>query len=58
MMGENTMQVQTGGGVTGKWFAHQHWDLPTPPDFVTFAKKLLTGGFYYTYEYRLDEVSL
>lgn len=25
---------------------HETWDLPTPPDMVTFAKKMLIGGFY------------
>lgn len=40
-------EVQTGCGATGKFWAHEHWDLPTPPDFVTFAKKMLVGGFYF-----------
>ena len=29
---------------------HEHWDLPTPPDIVTFAKKMLVGGFYFQEE--------
>merc|ERR1712227_934565 len=33
-------EVQTGGGVSGKWWAHEHWNLQTPPDIVTFAKKM------------------
>jgi len=40
-------EVQTGGGSTGKYWAHEHWDLPIPPDFVTFAKKMQVGGFYF-----------
>lgn len=28
--------------------AHESWQLPEPPNYVTFAKKLLTGGFYYS----------
>lgn len=44
-------EVQTGGGPTGKFWAHEHWDLPTPPDFVTFAKKMLVGGFYFKEEF-------
>jgi len=44
-------EVQTGGGPTGKFWAHEHWDLPEAPDFVTFAKKMLIGGFYYKEEF-------
>ncbi|KAH8889339.1 4-aminobutyrate aminotransferase [Thozetella sp. PMI_491] len=40
-------EVQTGVGATGKFWAHDHWDLPTPPDMVTFSKKAQTAGFYY-----------
>eukprot|EP00794_Sanderia_malayensis_P008864 gene8864-9813_t len=40
-------EVQTGVGVTGKFWAHQTWDLPESPDIVTFAKKMLIGGFYF-----------
>ena len=39
-------EVQTGGGGCGTMWAHEAWDLPTPPDIVTFSKKLHTGGFY------------
>ncbi len=39
--------MQTGGGVSGKWWAHEHWGLETPPDIVTFAKKMQSAGFYY-----------
>lgn len=27
--------------------AHESWGLPEPPDYVTFAKKLMSGGFYF-----------
>lgn len=40
-------EVQTGVGATGKMWAHQHWDLETPPDMVTFSKKAQAAGFYY-----------
>ncbi|KAI0115342.1 4-aminobutyrate aminotransferase [Daldinia grandis] len=40
-------EVQTGVGATGKFWAHEHWDLPDPPDMVTFSKKAQTAGFYY-----------
>ena len=34
-------EVQTGMGRTGKWFAHQHWDIV--PDVVTLAKAMAGG---------------
>ena len=40
-------EVQTGKGTTGKHWAHEYWELDSPPDFVTFAKKSLVGGFFY-----------
>jgi 4-aminobutyrate aminotransferase/(S)-3-amino-2-methylpropionate transaminase len=40
-------EVQTGVGATGKFWAHEHWDLPSPPDMVTFSKKAQAAGFYY-----------
>jgi len=44
-------EVQTGGGPTGQWWMHESWDLPSPPDMVTFAKKFLVGGFYYSEDF-------
>jgi 4-aminobutyrate aminotransferase/(S)-3-amino-2-methylpropionate transaminase len=32
-------EVQTGFGATGRLWAHEHFDLPAPPDIVTWAKK-------------------
>ena len=40
---------------TGKFWAHEHWDLETPPDFVTFAKKMLSCGFYHRHDTRVDQ---
>jgi len=40
-------EVQTGVGATGRFWAHEHWDLPTPPDMVTFSKKAQTAGYYF-----------
>ncbi|PKX96867.1 4-aminobutyrate transaminase gatA [Aspergillus novofumigatus IBT 16806] len=40
-------EVQTGVGATGKFWAHDHWNLQTPPDIVTFSKKAQTAGYYY-----------
>ena len=40
-------EVQTGVGATGRFWAHDHWKLDTPPDMVTFSKKAQTAGYYY-----------
>ncbi|EOA86054.1 uncharacterized protein SETTUDRAFT_169421 [Exserohilum turcica Et28A] len=40
-------EVQTGVGATGKFWAHEHWGLDTPPDMVTFSKKAQTAGYYF-----------
>lgn len=43
-------EVQTGGGPTGKMWCHEHFNLPTPPDIVTFSKKMQLGGYFHTVE--------
>lgn len=48
-------EVQTGGGSTGKFWAHEHWGLENPPDVVTFSKKMQTGGYFAKEEFRLKE---
>uniref|UniRef100_A0A0G4HKV8 Gamma-amino-N-butyrate transaminase n=1 Tax=Chromera velia CCMP2878 TaxID=1169474 RepID=A0A0G4HKV8_9ALVE len=40
-------EVQTGVCASGHMWAHEAWELPSPPDMVTFSKKALTGGFYF-----------
>jgi len=45
-------EVQTGGGATGKMWCHEHFDLPSPPDVVSFSKKMQLGGYYHTDDYR------
>ena len=45
-------EVQTGCGVTGKMWAHQWFNLDGPPDIVSFSKKMLTGGYYHTDQFR------
>ncbi|KAL8286893.1 hypothetical protein RQP46_003899 [Phenoliferia psychrophenolica] len=40
-------EVQTGVGATGSFWAHDKWNLNTPPDFVTFSKKMQAAGFYH-----------
>jgi 4-aminobutyrate aminotransferase / (S)-3-amino-2-methylpropionate transaminase len=39
-------EVQTCGGATGTWWAHEAWGLDDPPDIVTFSKKMQLGGYY------------
>lgn len=48
-------EVQTGGGSTGTIWAHEQFGLDSPPDIVTFSKKMLTGGYFYSDEFHLDE---
>lgn len=43
-------EVQTGCGASGKFWAHEHFNLRDAPDIVTFAKKMLSGGFYFKEE--------
>ena len=38
-------EVQTGAGATGSFWAYEQWQLDDPPDFVTFSKKMQTGGY-------------
>ncbi|KAJ4313168.1 4-aminobutyrate transaminase [Fusarium piperis] len=40
-------EVQTGFGATGKFWGHEHWNLSSPPDIVTFSKKAQTAGYYF-----------
>ncbi|KAI5789250.1 aminotransferase class-III-domain-containing protein [Pyronema domesticum] len=40
-------EVQTGIGATGRFWAHDHWELETPPDLVTFSKKAQTAGYFF-----------
>jgi len=51
-------EVQTGGGTTGRMWYHESWDLPQPPHIVTFSKKMMTGGFYFTEELMQKEVRI
>jgi 4-aminobutyrate aminotransferase / (S)-3-amino-2-methylpropionate transaminase len=39
-------EVQTGFGATGRLWAHEHFDLPAPPDVVTWAKKAQNGVLF------------
>ncbi|XP_005811779.1 4-aminobutyrate aminotransferase, mitochondrial isoform X1 [Xiphophorus maculatus] len=48
-------EVQTGGGCTGKFWAHEHWGMDDPAEVVSFSKKLLTGGYYQKDELQADK---
>ncbi|KAG9508694.1 4-aminobutyrate aminotransferase, mitochondrial, partial [Fragariocoptes setiger] len=48
-------EVQTGCGPTGKFWAHEHWNLEDGPDFVTFSKKMLLGGYFYKSSFRPNQ---
>uniref|UniRef100_A0A3Q3L613 4-aminobutyrate--2-oxoglutarate transaminase n=1 Tax=Labrus bergylta TaxID=56723 RepID=A0A3Q3L613_9LABR len=48
-------EVQTGGGATGKFWAHEHWGLDDPADIVAFSKKMLTGGYFHKDELQADK---
>jgi 4-aminobutyrate aminotransferase/(S)-3-amino-2-methylpropionate transaminase len=39
-------EVQSGFGATGRLWAHEHFDLPAPPDVVTWAKKAQNGVLF------------
>ncbi|XP_023288245.1 4-aminobutyrate aminotransferase, mitochondrial isoform X2 [Orussus abietinus] len=45
-------EVQTGGGPTGKMWCHEHFNLDSPPDLVSFSKKMQIGGYYHIEEFR------
>ncbi|XP_063170667.1 4-aminobutyrate aminotransferase, mitochondrial isoform X2 [Candoia aspera] len=47
-------EVQTGGGCTGKFWAHEHWGLEDPADVLTFSKKMMTGGLFHKEEFRAN----
>lgn len=39
-------EVQTGAGACGTFWAHDAFNLPSPPDMVVFSKKMQLGGYY------------
>ena len=39
-------EVQTGWGMSGRLWAHELFDLPCPPDLVTWAKKAQNGVLF------------
>lgn len=51
-------KVQTGGGGTGTFWAHDSWNLSSPPDIVVFAKKLMVAGYFYAEHLQMKEVGV
>lgn len=49
-------EVHTGGGSTGTMWTHEQFSLDSPPDIVSFSKKMFTGGYFYSDELSVDEV--
>ena len=47
-------EVQTGVVSSGHYWAHEAWDLESPPDIVTFSKKAQIAGYYYTEELQMS----
>lgn len=45
-------EVQTGGGPTGKFWAHEWFNLDGPPDIVTFSKKMQLGGYFHSLDFK------
>ena len=43
-------EVQTGGGATGKMWAHEHFNLEHGADIVTYSKKMLAAGMFHKKE--------
>jgi 4-aminobutyrate aminotransferase-like enzyme len=43
-------EVQTGWGATGRLWAHELFDMPFPPDVVTWAKKAQNGFLFVSEE--------
>ena len=48
-------EIQTGGGASGKMWAHEHFlDAEETPDIVVFGKKLQCTGYFTTWDYITD----
>eukprot|EP00003_Mantamonas_plastica_P004205 TRINITY_DN1331_c0_g1_i4.p1 TRINITY_DN1331_c0_g1~~TRINITY_DN1331_c0_g1_i4.p1 ORF type:complete len:418 (+),score=132.13 TRINITY_DN1331_c0_g1_i4:372-1625(+) len=48
-------EVQTGGGPTGTYWAHEQWGEEAKPDVVCFSKKTAIAGFYHNMDLRPSE---
>ncbi|MCB1800363.1 MAG: aminotransferase class III-fold pyridoxal phosphate-dependent enzyme [Gammaproteobacteria bacterium] len=48
-------EVQTGMGSSGTLWAHEQFELPSPPDLMTFGKKMQLGGFFAAQKYDIQQ---
>lgn len=48
-------EVQTGGGGCGKMWCHEYFNLESPPEVVTFSKKMQLGGYFHNADLRPKE---
>ncbi len=48
-------EVQTGVGISGTMWCHEQLELSSPPDFMTFGKKMQMGGFFCTDAYAVTQ---
>ena len=46
----SSTKCRPAGALTGKLWAHEHFDLPCPPDVVTWAKKAQNGVLFVSEE--------
>ena len=49
-------ETRTGVGITGKYWAHQHWYLDNAPDFVVFGRATQVSGFYCKPQFRPRQI--
>lgn len=47
IIGNSVLNLPLGFGATGKFWGHEHWELSSPPDIVTFSKKAQTAGYFF-----------
>ncbi|XP_031848370.1 4-aminobutyrate aminotransferase, mitochondrial isoform X2 [Nomia melanderi] len=48
-------EIQTGGGATGRMWAHDYFQLDASPDIVSFSNKMQASGFYHSLEYTPEQ---
>lgn len=41
-------ESKTGCGATGKFWCHEHFCLPCPPDAITFGRKSQIAGYFHS----------
>ena len=45
-------ETKTGVGITGNYWAYEHWYLDNNPDFVVFGNAAQASGYYSTADYK------